>query len=214
MTVGVEAEVHVALPLLPLGFEAGQRARLLAHVPFAVAVALAEGEELHELTRVVLVRRVLRVVDAGEPEQHRRVAGDRVDEAAEVPERVTAQEAVLPEHQARVADPDVRRGEPVVPDEGHPLDERPVRPHHPVEPPEVVVAVGVLRGEPVPFVVARRGPGQADVGRMQEPVHGAVEPEPCDPPRLTPSRPESRAPQEPLGLGSAEAALVDGYGRH
>ena len=150
MAVPVEAEVDVAAPAPPVVAEAGERARLLAHVPLAVAVALAEREELHELARVVLVRRVLLVVDAGEPDQHRRVGGDRVQEVAEVPEREPPQHAVLREHQLLRADAVVRGREPVVPDEGHPLDERAVRAHHPVEPPEVVVAVGVCGSEPVP----------------------------------------------------------------
>ncbi len=70
----VVAEVDVALVRPPVVAEAGQRARILAHVVLAVAAARAEREQLHHLAAVVLVRRVLAVVGAVQPEQHRRVA--------------------------------------------------------------------------------------------------------------------------------------------
>ena len=66
---------------LPVVAEAGQRARLLADVGLGVAAAGAEREQLHHLAPVVLVRRVLRVVAAVEPDQHRRVLRD-VERAA------------------------------------------------------------------------------------------------------------------------------------
>jgi len=45
----------------------------------------------------------------------------------------------MAEHQLLRLDPLERRREPVVPDERHPLDERLVAAHRPVEPPEMVV---------------------------------------------------------------------------
>ena len=143
----VEAEVRRAHPAAPLVPPAGQRPRLLAHVALGVAVPLAEREQLHQLAGVVLVGRPLRVVGAGEPDQHRRVGRDLAQQHAERAERPAAQQPVLPQHQRLRADAVVRRGEPVVPDQGHALDERPVRPHHAVEPPELVVTPGVGRCE-------------------------------------------------------------------
>ena len=60
------------------------------------------------------------------------------------------------EHQLLRADAVGRGGEPVVPDERHPLDERARGADHPVEPPEVVVAPGVVGRERAALVVVRR----------------------------------------------------------
>src|SRR5215213_4431027 len=70
---GVEAEVDRANVVVPVVPPAGERPGLLAHVALRVAAARAEREELHHLAPVVLVRRVLLVVGAVEPKQHRRV---------------------------------------------------------------------------------------------------------------------------------------------
>ena len=95
----VVAEVDGALVVVPVVSEAGQRASLLAHVTLCVAAARAEREELHHLAPVVLVRRALLVVGAGEPEQHRGVAGDREQQPVERAEAVAAKESVLTDHQ-------------------------------------------------------------------------------------------------------------------
>ena len=79
--------------------EAGQRARLLAHVVLGVAAVRAEREQLHQLARVVLVRRVLRVLRPREPQQHRRVARDAHQQVAERAQRVLAEHVVLVDHQ-------------------------------------------------------------------------------------------------------------------
>src|SRR5689334_15257251 len=68
----VVAEVHRPAVFAPAVAEAGERARLLSDIGLAVAAAGAQGEELHHLSRVVLVRRVFRVVASVQPEQHRR----------------------------------------------------------------------------------------------------------------------------------------------
>ncbi len=201
MAFRVEAEVGLALAALPRARPAGERARLLAHVAFRVAVALAEREELHQLATVVLVRRVLAVVRAGQPDQHRRVRGDRDEEPVEAPERVAAQQPVLGEHQLLRADAGVRGGEPVVPDECHPLDERTARPDHPVEPPEMIVTPRVGGCERASLVVARPRADPALAGRMRERADGAVEAETGEARGLAPARAEPGAPEETLGFG-------------
>ena len=153
----VVAEVHVAGALLPVVAEAGQRPRLLADVRLAVPAAGAEREELHHLARVVLVRRPLRVVAAVQPEEHRRVLRHVEQQLLERAEPVVAEELVLIQHQPLRVDAAVRGREPVVPDERHPLDERARRAHHPVEPPDVVVAPRVVGRERSSLLVLRRG---------------------------------------------------------
>ena len=175
--LAVVAEVDVAGAALPVVVEAGERPRLLADVALGVAAAGAEREELHQLARVVLVRRPLRVLGAREPEQHRRVLRDLAQHRVERPEREAAQELVLVQHQLLRADAGERGREPVVPDEGHPLDERARRAHHPVEPPEVVVAPGVAGREPAALVVARRGADEPLALRPRQRADGAVEAE-------------------------------------
>jgi hypothetical protein len=60
----VVAEVDRALVVVPVVPPAGERPRLFADVTLGVAAARAEGEELHHLAPVVLVRRVFLVVGA------------------------------------------------------------------------------------------------------------------------------------------------------
>ena len=89
------------------------------------------------------------------------IAGSAVTSSSEVverAERVAAEELVLVEHQALLADAVVGGGEPVVPDQRHALDQRLVGADHAVEPPEVVVAPGVVGRERAAVVVgaARR----------------------------------------------------------
>ena len=113
------------------------------------------------------------------PLSHISIAGSLViaaQQRAEVAERVAAQQLVLAQHPARV-DRGAARGEPVVPDERHALDERRLGADHAVEPPEHVVAPDVARRE-------RRGRRPAAPGRCsrrergwRERVHRAVEPE-------------------------------------
>ena len=200
---GVVAEVRrpVLRPVVP---EAGERARLLADVVLGVAAAVAEREELHHLAAVVLVRRVLRVVAPVEPEEHRRVGGHAEQEVVERAEALVPEEIVLLEHQPLRADAVVRGREPVVPDERHPLDERPGGADHPVEPPEVVVAPGVVRRERVSLLVVRRVPDELLATGIRQRVDGAVEPELGESLRLTGPRPEARAPEKPLGLRGPE----------
>ena len=208
VAVLVEAEVDLASPLLPVVAEPRQRARLLANVGLAVAVALAEGEELHQLAGVVLVRCVLLVLRAGEPDEHRRIGGHRMEQEPEVAERVAAEEPVLLEHQLGRADAVVARREPVVEDERHPLGERTTRPHHPVEPPEVIVTVSVARREPSPLVRARRSPDELLRARVRERVHRVVEAELRERARLALTGAKTGTPEEALGMGGAKMAAI------
>ena len=89
---------------LPVVLESGERPCLLADVALGVAAAGAEREELHQLARVVLVRRPLRVLRAREPEEHRRVPRDLRQHLVERAEREPSQELVLLQHQLLRAD--------------------------------------------------------------------------------------------------------------
>ena len=209
----VVAEADGAEVVVPGVAPAREGARLLADVALGVAVAVgADREELHHLAPVVLVRRVLGVVRAREPEQHRRVLRDFHQERRERAERVGPEEVVLPEHQPRRPDPVSRGGEPVVPDEGHPLDQRPVRPNHPVEPPELIVAPGVVRGERVSVVVVRPRAPEPLVARVRQLVDRALETELRELLGFTLPRAEAGTPKEPLGLRLAKAPSVHGDG--
>ena len=194
----VVAEANRAEVFAPRVAPAGQRAGLLADVSLGVAAAIgADREELHQLPPVVLVRRVLGVVGAREPEQHRGVLRDREQQLLE----------------PRRSDPVARGREPVVPDEGHPLDQRPVRPDHPVEPPELIVAPGVVRGERVSVVVVRPRAPEALVARVRQLVDRALETELRELLGFTLPRAEAGPPKEPFGLRFAELPSVhrDGH---
>ena len=102
--LAVEAEARRAYALPPVVPEARQCARLLADVALRVPASGAEREELHQFTGVVLVRRPLRVVGPGEPEQHCGVPRDRKRQLPEGAEPVPAEERVLPEHEPLRAD--------------------------------------------------------------------------------------------------------------
>ena len=178
---GVVAEVDVADAVLPVVSPAGERPGLLADVVLRVPASGAEGEDLHQLARVVLVRAPLRVVPPVQPDQHRRIVGHGDQEGFEVPESVLPKEAVLGQHPLLRADAGVGRREPVVPDEGHPLDELLVRAHHAVEPPEMVVAPGVAGRERLAAVGGRRladEPGCSEDAAGRRPPASA----PCAPP--------------------------------
>ena len=217
VALAVVAEVDGPLVVVPVVPPAGQRPRLLADVALRVTPARAEREQLHQLAAVVLVRRALLVVGPAEPEEHRRVLRDGEQELLERAEPAAAEEAVLFQHQPLGADAGVRGREPVVPDERHPLDERPARPHHPVEPPEVVVAPGVGRRDPMLVVVDGSRADEPLALRPRQRADGVVEALPREPLGLTRSRAETGAPKKPFGLNRPEAASVDGNfacGRH
>src|SRR5438105_3438790 len=209
----VVAEVDRADVVVPVVAPAGELAGLLADVALRVAPAVgADREQLHQLPAVVLVRRILGVVGPGEPEQHRRVLRHLREQRRERAEPVLPKELVLPEDQARVAG--VLRGrEPVVPDERHPLGKRAARPDHPVEPPELVVAPGVVRRERAAVVVVRLGAAQALAPWVRQGVDGVLEAVLGQALGLTGAWAETGAPKEALGLRLAEPSAVDGRHR-
>jgi hypothetical protein len=129
---------------------------------------------------------------------------------------VTAQQGVLAQHH-RLARAALLRGrEPVVPDQRHPLDQRRLGAHHPVQPPAVVVAPGVARRERAPLIVVGRRAGQPGGRRPRERRDGAVEPDLGEALGLAGPRPEAGAPEQPVGLLDAERAAIcgDAGGRH
>jgi hypothetical protein len=69
---------------------AGEGARRLLDVLLAV-LAFAQGEELHQLAREVLVRLAAAIGRRVEVDDHRRILRYRVQQRAEVAERVPAQ---------------------------------------------------------------------------------------------------------------------------
>ena len=144
-----------------------------------------------------------------EPLQHRRVDRHVLEEPVKRAQSVAAEEVRLVDHLLLQGDPVVGRCEPVVEDEGHPLHELLVGAHHAIEPPEVVVAPGVERGDRVLVVVDGSRPDEALALRVRQRSDGAVEPLPGELLGLTGARAETVAPEQPLGLNRPEAAPVD-----
>ncbi len=210
----VVAEVGRPDAVPPAVAEAGQRARLLADVELRVSAAGAEAEELHHLAGVVLVRRPAAVVGAVQPDEHRRVARHVVQQVGERAQRPAAEERVLVQHQPLVADAVVRGREPVVPDERHALDERARRAHHPVQPPCVVVAPGVVRRQRTSLLVGRRRTDELLGARTRQRLHGSVEAARRERLRLALPRAEAGTPEQPLSLSGAELPPVDGDAGH
>ena len=204
------AEVHVPLAVAPVVRPACERAGLCADVLLGVPAVGTEREELHQLARVVLVRRPAGVLVAREPDEHRRVVRDVGEQLVEAPECAAAEELVLAEHQGRLADAVVRGREPVVPDERHALDERGAGAHHPVEPPEVVVAPLLARLERIPVVVVGLGAREPRDGRARQRADRAFESLRCELGGLPGAGPEAGAPEEALRLHRPEASSVDG----
>ena len=211
VAAGVVAEVDVAETVDPVVAPAGEGAGLLADVLLGVAAAGAEREELHQLARVVLVGAPLRVVPPVQPDEHGRVLRDVTRSVSKSPRALLAEERVLVEHPLLRADAGVRGREPVVPDERHPLDELLVRAHHAVEPPEVVVAPGVLGGERLAVVGRRGAAAEPRLGRMEEVVDRALQPLAGDARRLAGPRAEAGTPKQALGLFPPEPAVVNGH---
>ena len=202
--------VHPEL-VAPVEVEPGERTSELAHVLLAVGAAVrSQGEQLHHLARVVLVRVPARVLVQVEPDDHGRVLRHVVQELLERAEGAPPEELVLVEHQLLLAHAVVRGCEPVVPHERHALHERLVGAHHAVEPPEVVVTPQVSRRERVAVLVGRRRTGERGrAGRAGKGRDGAVQAHGCERLGVTGRRAEAGAPEQTLGLAHAEAAGVD-----
>src|SRR5439155_2545511 len=82
--------------------------------------------------------------------------------------------------------------------------------HHPVEPPELIVAIGVRGRYRVALIVVRRGPAKPFASRAGERVHRPAKTFSRQSLRLSRPGSEPCPPQEPLRLGGAEPAVVDG----
>ena len=175
----------------PAGAEARERARRLADV--ALGVAAPEREELHQLPRVVLVRRLLGGVGERQEELHRRVARDSLEQRPEAAERPLAQHAVLREHLRRLLP---ARGEVVVPEEGHLLHERALSADHPVEPPEDVVTPLVQRVERLAVDARRRADEVGPAATAQDEAERRVPARPRPSASLLRRRAETGAPEE------------------
>ena len=113
---------------------AGERARGLADVPLGV-VALAEGEELHDLAGEIFVRHAFFRALGVEVKHHRRVQQDGLREVLEAAEGALAEQLVLQHQKRRLFHLLDRGGEVVVPEEGHFLAQRSLGLEHPAEPP-------------------------------------------------------------------------------
>src|SRR5208283_1295388 len=94
---------------------AGEGPRRLLDVLLAV-VAFAEREQLHHLTREILVRSPLAIAGAIEVDHHRRITGYGMQQVAKMPERVGAERDVLAIHEFGQAHFLLARHEMVVPE--------------------------------------------------------------------------------------------------
>jgi len=198
---------------------AGEGPRRLLQIGLAVA-ALAEGEELHQLARKVLVGRLLAAARVVEIDQHRRVARDGVQQVAEVAERVTAQQDVLAIEQGGHLHLGEAGGEVVVPEEGHHFGEGAGRHAHLGEPPGLqfaaLLASGVAQGEafglahavtlwrqPVGIPCGWRRDGGA-AGTREDRGDGLLAGQRCERLDLCRRAAETAARQQVAGLGGVE----------
>jgi hypothetical protein len=115
---------------------AGQGTGGLLDVAFGV-MADAEREELHQLSRQVLVGMSLAVGRRVEPDQQGRVADESIEQLGEGGAGVPAEDVVLPPHRGEAADFHVAGCEMVVPEERQPLAERVGPEQHAVDPPRL-----------------------------------------------------------------------------
>ncbi len=211
--VGIEAEVRVADVVNVGRTPARQRARQFAYVGLGVSAAIRpQGEQLHQLARVVLVDRAPAVPDPVKPDQHRRIDRDGVQQIMKGAQRSQPEQSVLLQHQRLRIDVRHRRRKPVVPEQRHPLNQGLVRAHHPVQPPEVVVSVEVIRRQRIPVLVVRLRPAEkaSPTGRVSDSTalrRPSLESLPGAPRR----GPKAGPPQQPLGLPGAEPALIRSY---
>ena len=139
---------RVELVAMLLGIDlapAGQCPRDLADVALGV-MPLAQGEELEELAREVLVGLDLRAIQAIEPAAHGTVAEHPAVQLADRCPPQRALGAVLIEHQLGRVDLGLAGGVVAVPGQGHDLGQRKRREDQPVEPEHL----HPLHGRPAP----------------------------------------------------------------
>jgi hypothetical protein len=208
VTLGVVADALEAV-VGPLRLEAGHGAGGLADV--ILAVALPQREQLHQLARVVLVRRLLVGVGEREEQQHGRVDRDVAQQLGERAERAPPEQRVLAHHQRRVL---VGDREVVVPEQGHLLHQGPRGADHPVQPPQGVVAPLVVRVQRF-ALDARRRPVHGLAGApVEDPAQGGGAAALGPGGGLVRARAEAGAPEEAadvvLGPGDLAARRAPG----
>lgn len=170
VTVGPElVATRLQRILVPVGVVAGPRRRGRLDVVLGV-VAHTEREQLHQLTREVLVRLALVVLDAvavgpgvdavlgvGEVHQHRGIDRHRLHQIDEVAERVLPVRLELAHHPEPAVDVPPRADQMTVPEQHHLLEERARSVGHHVDPPRTGVDVLVPPVRGVRHEVRRRG---------------------------------------------------------
>ena len=139
---------------------AGERAGRFFDVGFGV-VAFAEAEQFQQFAAVVFVGAAFDVAVRVEPDQHRGVAADVVQQGAELAQGVFPQQSVLLEHQLVADDLSDAGGEVIVPEQGAALFQRVRRVEHPVQPP--ALQFFRLRAGELIRCVARAGDTGTDV---------------------------------------------------
>ena len=112
---------------------AGQRARRLADVVLGV-VALPEAEELHDLTREVLVGLAAAVGDVVEVHEHRRVLEHRAQQHPVVAQGVLVDQLGLTDHVVAALHGGLGAREEAVPEEPHAIPQRVLAADHALEP--------------------------------------------------------------------------------
>ena len=152
----------VEAKLSQLDFPTGEAARQFLHVLLGI-VAFAETKQLHQLAGVVLVRMGFAIGRRIEINEHRRIAGNLLDQRPKIAQRVSAEQPILLEHQVRVGHFIGARGKVPVPEQRHSLEQRIVRGEHDVHPPG-----GELPG------VARRQNGRRQFIALLANVAGVV----------------------------------------
>ncbi len=120
--------------LVPENRPAGKRPSRLANVLLGV-VPQPHAEPLQQVSGQLVVRQRLAVGVGVQPDQHRRVAGNVLQEWLEPAQGMAPQQLDVLSHQRRALDLGVAGGKVIVPEKSHLLQERMGRNNHPPQPP-------------------------------------------------------------------------------
>ncbi len=124
----------VALLAEAITNQAGECAGCFRDVSFGI-MAFSQGEKLHHLARVILIRMLLAALRLIEPDQHGRIAGDGREHLPPTPRGQPPERIILKPHQVGVSHLVDAGREVAVPEERQLLLER-ARPFgHPLQPP-------------------------------------------------------------------------------
>ena len=146
VTTGVEDR------LLPFNDPPGKCSSCLGYILFSI-VPDSHGEEFKQFASIVFVGFALLVQATIQVVEHRRVGVHDQHQALEVPESVLSELSVLVKHQLGTLDLAGLRGEMIVPEQGHPLDERERGAREAVHPP----ATQFVHLLTLNFLLRRRG---------------------------------------------------------